>query len=302
MSSSKTRILISGYGLIAKQLTPFLLSKGYAVTVVSRRSLNIEGVQCVTWSEVDSLQAVSALLEVKHIIHLAGSNIGTRRWTERYKKEIISSRVETAHSLFRYFKHFDLKLESYISASGSNYYGSASKDVLYTENDEPGSDFLAGVCVQWEKACLEFKELGARTVLLRTAAVLSSAGGAIPPLKRMISFRVGVSFGNGNNSFAWIHIDDLCELYLLAIEKDHFEGPIHASAPEHLTYKEFLKALAKSMDKSIVALAMPEFLGQLALGERVVLFTRGNKLSTDKVKGLGMKFLYPNIKDALSNL
>ena len=159
-----------------------------------------------------------ALDGVDYVIHLAGANIGEKRWSEKRRKEIVSSRVDSALLLHRIVNENNIMLKAFISASAVGYYGSATTEKIYTEEDQPAMDFLASTCRQWEGAADTFEKSGIRTVKIRTAMVLEKNDSALKRLMMPANFGFLVRLGSGRQYMPWIHMSDLCSIYLKAIE------------------------------------------------------------------------------------
>ena len=172
-SNIKSRVLITGgSGLVGRHLTSMLLAEGYSVAHLSRSQGQFGRVRVYRWDPEQGILDPMALDGVNYIIHLAGANIGEKRWSEKRRKEIVSSRVDSALLLHRIAIENNIMLRAFISASAVGYYGSATTEKIYTEQDQPASDFLASTCRQWEGAADTFEKSGTRTVKIRSAMVL----------------------------------------------------------------------------------------------------------------------------------
>ncbi|MFO7672709.1 MAG: TIGR01777 family oxidoreductase, partial [Lutibacter sp.] len=233
--------------------------------------------------------------------HLAVEGIAEKRCTKERKHLLISSRVDSANLLFEKVKELHPNLKGFISASGIGYYGAITSEKIYNENDAAGRDFVSAICKVWEKAANQFNKINIRTVILRTGVVLSKEGGALEKLSQPIKMGVGAALGSGEQYIPWIHLEDLCKMYLFAIENEEFKGIYNAVAPEHLTNKSLTKIIANKLKKPLWLPNIPAFVMKLILGKMAVIILEGSRVSSEKIMATGFKFNYPNIKEALDN-
>ncbi|AUC86673.1 TIGR01777 family protein [Polaribacter sp. ALD11] len=289
------KILITGgTGLVGTRLTELLIDKNHEVRVLSRNPLAENEFE---WNISKNFIDAKALENIDYIIHLAGAGIADKRWTVERKKVIIDSRVETANLLFNKIKEQKISLKGFISASGSNYYGAKTTDKIYKETAAVGNDFLGEVCQKWEAAANQFKVLNIPVTILRTGVVLSKKGGALDKMKTPVI----TPLGSGKQYMPWIHVDDLCNLYIKAVEDD-FTGIYNAASPEYHTSKTFSKTLAKVIKRPYVPIAVPGFLLKLIFGELAIILLEGSRLSSEKIAQKGFVFKYRELKVALENL
>lgn len=297
------KILITGgTGMVGSYLCKKLKEKGHEVAILSRKG-NKEGeITSYTWNleknEIDG----EAIDWADGIIHLAGANIGEKRWSESRKKLIIDSRVKTGELIFNKLKEQNKKLECFISASAIGYYGAISVDKIFTETDPPGNDFLGETCRKWEEMADKFIDLGIRTVKLRTGVVLSQKGGALARMMNPVKLGFGSALGSGKQYLPWIHIDDLCNIYIKAIEDNQMNGAYNAVAPDHKTNKEFTRILASILQKPFWFPNIPAFILRIIFGKMAKLFLEGSKVSSDKILEAGYQFNFPNLETALNQL
>ncbi len=296
----ETVLITGGSGTIGTKLSALLVEKGYAVRHLSRSPTGKEKYPSFKWDLKKQYIDPKALENVDHLIHLAGSGIADKRWTDDRKKDLISSRVDSMNLLHQKFADKGTKLKTVVSSSGINYYGFAESEKIFTEKDPPGNDFLSDVCIKWENAALQFKSTS-RVVLMRTAIVLSPKGGALEKLAQPIRFFVGSPLGSGKQWMPWIHLDDICGMYVHALESN-IEGPINAVAPESKTNKEFTQLVAKTLRKPLLMPNIPAFALKLALGELSVVLLNGNRADCGKIVESGFTFNFPTLEEALQNL
>jgi uncharacterized protein (TIGR01777 family) len=236
------------------------------------------------------------------VIHLAGANIGEKKWTFRQKQNIIDSRVKSANLIFSKVNEKGHPLKAFISSSAVGYYGSDPSEKEFSEEDSPGNDFLSEVCIQWEDAADQFQRAGIRTVKIRTGVVLTKTGGALAEMKTTVINGIGSPLGNGRQYIPWIHIDDLCEIYVKAITDDQMQGAYNAVAPDVKTNAEFMRLLAKVLNKPFWFPKVPSFILKLMMGERASIILKGNKVSGKKIVDEGFNFKYYDLGTALVDL
>lgn len=289
------KILVTGgTGLVGRRLTALLTEKNHEVRILSRNPKNENEFK---WDFSKGFLDDKAIENIDYIIHLAGAGIADKRWTKERKEVILNSRVATANLIFDKIKAQNIPLKGFISASGSNYYGAQTTAKVFKESDAVGTDFLGQVCLKWEAAANQFKDLNIPVTILRTGVVLSKTGGALEKMRTPIVSPLG----SGNQYMAWIHIDDLCNLYIKAIEET-FVGVYNAVSPEFHTSKTFSKALAKAIKRPFLPIAVPGFLLKLVFGELAIILLHGSRLSSDKIKEKGFIFKYKELALALKNL
>lgn len=297
----KEIVLITGAsGAIARVLSKKLENQ-YSIRFLTRKK---EAENEFEWDLENQIIEETAFENVSHIIHLAGANISENRWTEDRKKELISSRVDSARLILNTLKKKNLKLKSFISASGINFYGTKTTDKIFTENDTPGNDFLSEVVVVWEKAADEFKEqnVAERVVKIRTAVVLSKNEGALAKMMTPIQFGIGSPLGSGKQYMPWIHIDDICSIYEFALKNPEVEGSYNASAPQHTTNENLTKLIAKVLNKPLFMPNVPSFILKLIFGELADALLEGSRASSEKIEKAGFEFQFPDLKMALEDL
>jgi uncharacterized protein len=295
-------LITGGSGLVGRNLTSLLLSKGYKEGHLSRTGISQPGVNVFKWDPRKKEIDYNALSGIQYLVHLAGANIGEKRWTETRKGEIIKSRVDSAKLLFERIKDNPGDLKAFISASAIGYYGSVTSEKIYTEDDPPGTDFLGNTCRLWEDAADLFDGIGIRTVKIRTGVVLEKTDSALSKMMAPAKFGFLVRTGNGRQYMPWIHIKDLCNIYLKAIKDDTMNGVFNAVAPQHITHNEFIGILAKAMNKIVFPVNVPSFVLKAALGEMSEVVLKGSRVSAEKISNAGYEFVYPEAKWALENI
>ena len=301
--NSHTKVLISGgSGMIGRYLTSLLLAEGFTVAHLSRQQNQFGKVRVFRWDPEKEIIDPVILDGMDYIIHLAGANIGEKRWTKKRKQEVAASRVVSAKLLYKVIRKNKIGLKAFISASATGYYGSVTSEHIYTEEDPPADDFLATTCRLWEEAADLFENSGIRTVKIRTAMVLEKSAGALSMLLSPARFGIFPVMGKGSQYMPWIHISDLCAIYLKAVKDENMAGAYNAVSPEHVTQKEFMRILSQSMKRRFFHLPVPAILLKAYPGEMSDLVLKGSRLSSEKIIKAGYHFTFKYLYEALDDL
>lgn len=295
-------ILITGAsGLIGARLTEMLLADGFQVVHLGRSKK--EGtVPSFTWDVNWGVMDAEALNGVDAIIHLAGAGIADKPWTEKRKQEIRDSRTKSTRLLFDQLKKSNHTVKTFISASAIGYYGLDDNETVFTEESKPGSDFLASVVKNWEAEIDHIRELNIRTVKIRIGIVLSEKGGALKEMANPVRWGVGAPLGSGKQYMSWIHIDDLCRMFVFALKHEHLQGAYNGVGRSWVTNKELTQAIAKALKKPLWLPPVPGFVLKLMLGEMADLVLKGSKVSGEKMIQAGFTCHYPDLDGALISL
>jgi uncharacterized protein (TIGR01777 family) len=288
-------LLTGGTGLIGQSLEKQLQNNNHEVRILTRSP---ELDNHYKWDIKADFIDEKAFENLDYIIHLAGAGIADKRWTDDRKKVLISSRVDSSNLLFSKIKELNIPLKGYVSASGIGYYGALTSSKIYTEEDQPANDFIAKICIEWEAAAQQFSKLKIPVTILRTGVVLSKDGGA---LKKMNTPLFLSALGTGKQFVPWIHIEDLCNLYVKAIEDNSFTGIFNAVAPDHKTNKEFTKDLGKIVSKPVIPFNAPGFILKLVLGELAAIVLEGSRVSSKKTTDI-YNYSFSNLKEALLDI
>lgn len=293
-------LITGGTGLVGKSLVAKLQAKGHQVRILTRTIS--EKPNQFYWNLKEKYIDDQAFLNLDTIIHLAGASI-SERWTEAYKKELFTSRIDTANLLKEYCIKNNVQLQSFISASGVNYYGTFTDDTILEENSPVlKDDFLAQLCVAWEGAADDFKEISKRVVIVRTAVVLAKNGGAFPMLKKLVDYNIGSAVGTGDQWMNWIHLDDLVNMYIFAFENEAMVGNFNAVADDIPSNKTFMKKLAQISHKFFLPINVPAFVLKLVFSEMSEIILKGTRVSNKKIKSQVFDFKYDTIEKAFKNL
>ena len=299
----KKNVLISGgSGFVGNHLTELLLSKGYTVSILSRsEKQNKKDIFYYKWDVAKQFIEEDAVLKADYIIHLAGENIAEKRWTAKRKAAIIDSREKSAQLLYMVLKKHYKKLDAFISASAVGYYGAVNGQEICTEDDAPANDFLGYACQKWEDSIDFIENLNIRTVKIRTGLVMGKDDGFLKKLVPLFKYRLGSALGSGKQYMPWIHIDDLCGIYLQAIVNSEMSGPYNAAVNDDTTNSIFSKTLARIFGYSIWLPNVPEFILKMTLGEMSKIVLTGRRVSSDKIEQTGFEFKFTDLEEALND-
>jgi len=302
MTNTSTVLITGGTGLVGQVLRQQLLAKGYAIKLLSSSKSKCNGIDVFYWNIENEHIDKKALENVDYIIHLAGANISEKKWSAQQKKIIIESRTLSTKILVNELKKNKQNLKAFISSSATGYYGAITSEQIFKETDKNANDFLGNVCAQWEEGVEEINTLGIRTVKLRTGVVLSKEGGALKKLIAPARWGLSAAMGSGKQYLPWIHIDDLCKMYIHCLENSNIEGVYNAVAPQHITNKKFTKELALHLNKPYFLPNIPYFLLKAVLGEMSLIILEGSRISNEKIIATGFQFQFNTIKEALESL
>lgn len=305
---SKQSVLISGgTGSIGSYLIPFLTEKEYACTVLTRNIPQDPMPQTTyaLWNIENQTIDRKAIEAADFIIHLAGANVAEKRWTNKRKKEILESRTKSADLLVSSLQKIPNKVKLFISASAIGYYGpdnKSSKKSGFNEDAPPSDDFLGQTCLQWENSVKKAEELEIRTAIFRQGIVLTPKDGALQKFIQPLKFGIATILGNGKQTISWIHVRDLCRMYLFAMENP-LSGVFNAVSPNPVSNENFVLSLAnKKRGKSFIPVHVPEFALKLALGEMSVEVLKSATVSSEKIRSTGFQFVFPSTEAAFSDL
>jgi uncharacterized protein (TIGR01777 family) len=293
------RITVTGAtGRIGSHLVKALKDRGDDVCVLTRNAQRASerlSVEAIEWDPKSGGAPAEALSGRDAIVHLAGEDVA-QRWNDENKTEILTSREKGTRNLVTGIFAAEPRPAVLIGASASGYYGPRGDEVV-DETGEPGSDWLAEVCVRWERAT-DAAMLGMRVVKVRTGIVLDAQGGALAKMLPPFKAGVGGPIGSGKQYMPWIHLDDLVGLYLAAIDSQDFSGAINGCAPNPVTNKEFSKALGKVLHRPAMA-PVPGFVIKGMYGAMSQIVLTGVRMVPGRAGELGYEFAHPDLDEAL---
>ncbi|RFS24492.1 TIGR01777 family protein [Chitinophaga silvatica] len=300
----ETVAITGGTGLIGSALTAWLVERGYKVIILTRKP-EAGTNKAVTYAHWDiKTQTIDkmAIQEADYIVHLAGANVGEKRWTTARKQEIVESRTQSSELIYTALKTFPNKVKKVISASATGYYGEY-KDHSFVETDPPATDYLGTTTALWEQHISKVTSLDKKLVILRTGITLSREGGALKEFYKPLKFGFATVLGSGEQFVPWIHIHDLVRLYFSAIVDDNMEGIFNAVSPNPVTNKELILTMARIVKgKSFMTTYVPTFVLRTMLGEMSIEVLKSVKASPEKVQKAGFQFSYPTIEQAMEQL
>ncbi len=304
---TKTVLITGGTGLVGRSLTKALINKGYKVIIVTRDTIGKKQTDNLVYAKWDVHKQqidTAALQQADYIVHLAGAGVVEKKWTDAYKKEIQQSRTESSRLLIDALQQNTNKVKALISASAIGWYGADKEHAeIFTEADAADDGFLGQTCKLWEAGIEPVTALGKRLVKLRIGIVLSNDGGALAEFKKPLRFGIAAVLGNGKQMVSWIHMDDLCSLFIAAVENEQLSGSYNAVAPNPVSNRLLTITLAKALNnRSFIAMQVPVFVLKIMMGERSIEVLKSTTVSCKKILGTGFEFTYKTIDAALKNL
>ena len=305
----QTVLISGGTGMVGRQLTKHLLKKGYKVIILTRKIPFLKdanpNISYALWNVADQTIDSEAVQKASYLIHLAGAGVVDKKWTKVYKDEIANSRTQSSALIIKALSNHTHSIKTIISASAIGWYGEDPSPNAkgFVEIDLAAKGFLGETCKKWEQSIEPVEKIGIRLVKLRIGIVLSNDGGALAEFKKPIQFGVAGILGTGNQMISWIHIDDLCRLFIEGIENEQLAGTYNAVAPLPVSNKELTIELAHQIKgKFYIPLHVPKFILKIMMGERSIEILKSTTVNCEKIKKTGFTFLYPSIKAALHQL
>ena len=298
------RVLVTGAtGFVGKRLLarldrPVVLSRDAAK---AEKSLAQYKVKAFAWNVQAEPPPQAAFDGIDAVIHLAGDPVAEGRWTAAKKARIRDSRIEGTRNLVATLAALPVKPQVLVSASAIGYYGDRGEELL-DERSTPGSDFLAEVCLGWEREAQRAAELGIRVAMVRVGVVLGEKGGALAKMLTPFKIGMGSPLGNGRQYMSWIHIDDLVEEFLFAARESNVHGPLNGTAPGPVTNREFTKALGKALHRPTFMPPVPGFVLKTMLGDFSEVLLASQRVQPEAAQAAGFKFKYSNLEPALREI
>ena len=293
-----TILITGGTGLIGRSLSALLSTQGHRVLLLSRHAPST-----FHWDPVRGTIDTEAIRQADIIINLAGAGIADKRWTEQRKRLIEESRTQSGTLLVRALREIPNNVRAVISASGIGWYGAdqAIPNPRPFEETAPSDKaYLGETCRRWEEA---IAGVNTRLVIFRIGPVLTPKGGALKEFLRPAKMGIAAILGSGRQVLSWIHIDDLCRLFLYAVEHEEMHGIYNAVAPHPIDNRKLMTNLSRRLKgRYYVPVYIPSFLLKMALGGLSIEVLKSTTVSSEKIHHAGFQFLYPSIDSALDDL
>jgi uncharacterized protein len=275
-------LLLGESGFVGRHLAPALRARGDEVVGAPLR---------------DPAIAANVAAQCDAIVNLAGEPLA-QRWNASVKRRIEESRVDAPRRFLEALAKLQRRCTTYVSASAVGYYGTSETET-FVEESPPGDDFLANLCVGWEREAHRAADLGLRVAIVRTGIALGTDGGALEKILLPFRFGVGGIVGSGRQWFSWIHIDDLARIYLMAL--DAIEGPVNACAPNPVTNATFTHELGAALHRP-AKVSVPTLALRAMLGEGAQMLLTGQRVLPRRTEELGYRFEFAQLTGALANL
>lgn len=287
--------IAGGTGLVGKALEKRLLQESHEVYILTRSPTKDNH---VAWNPKNKSIDTNKIQGTEYLINLCGENVAESRWTDKRKKQLLNSRVETTQFLYEQF-HQQKSLKQYLSASGIDVYPLDQKDKEMKEEDAFGSNYLSQLVKNWEESADVFSRI-VPVAKLRISMVLDLKGGAIKKLMPLVKYRIASPVGSGNQCATWVHIDDVAGAFNHAIDKS-LDGAFNITG-QPVTNRLFMNELMKHNDRKMWAPNVPRVLLKWILGERSTILVDGAFTDRIKFKETGYNYLYPSLQDAFQEL
>jgi len=295
-------VIAGGSGFLGRPLAERLAAEGHRVVVLGRHqpSTPSAALRFVEWTaSADAGPWIAEVADADAVVNLAGESIAGRRWSAAHKTRILDSRINATRALAGAISRSPRPPSVFVSGSAVGYYGPLGDEVV-TEEQPAGSDFLAGVCVQWEAEAARAATSRTRVACVRTGIVLERDGGALPQMLPPFWFGAGGPVGSGRQYWPWIHREDWINLVCWVLRSPAATGAINATAPAPVTNAEFARALGRALHRPAFMPA-PAFALRLILGEMAdALLLSGQRAIPAKAERLGFSFTYTRVDDALA--
>ena len=291
------KVLISGSsGLIGTALVRSLESSGHSVTRLVRPN-SAGGSNGVEWDPASGSLDARRLEGLDAAIHLSGENVASRRWSAEQKSRIRDSRVKSTELLANALAGLDSPPRVFACASATGYYGGRGDEIL-SEDAAPGSDFLAGVGVEWEKAAAPASEAGIRVANMRISVVLTAAGGMVATVGPIFRLGLGGRLGSGRQYLSWISREDIVRAMEWILEHDDLSGPVNLCSPNPVTNSEFTRTMGRLLRRPTL-FPVPRFALRITQGEIADMLLASVRATPEKLMESGFEFRHPNLEDAL---
>jgi uncharacterized protein len=296
----KTILITGATGFIGRRLAYRLIARGDRIIVHARNPAKAADLFGPHAEVCMSFGDVPTDLRIDAIVNLAGEPIAAGRWSERRKSQLLASRLDITAALLALVARLAVKPRTWVNASAVGYYGVRNGPESLHEKSAPQPIFQSELCRLWELAAARAAEHGVKVAALRIGLVLGADGGSLPALARAVRLGLGMRFGRGEQWVSWIHIDDLLELILFVLGEETLAGPLNATAPTPVTHADLMAALARTLHRRLLPIALPARALRVLLGELAQLVVDGQRVTPERATALGFEFRYPVVETALT--
>jgi uncharacterized protein len=295
---ARTIAITGASGMVGTQLSSTLTTRGDRVIPLKRGAIQPEGTDLYWDPDGDGICQPQAAAGIDTVVHLAGENIASGRWSVAQKGRIRSSRISATKNLVRSLGNMDQPPSTLVCASAIGIYGNRGSEKL-TESSPRGTGFLADVCADWEAAAAEAEQFGIRVVQVRIGVVLSPLGGALA--KMLTPFRLGAGgiVGDGKQYWSWIGLHDLVRVLVEAVDNEALCGPVNAVSPHSMTNRDFTKSLGAVLHRPTI-FPLPGFVAKILLGEMAEeLLLSSARVMPDVLSQHGFQFEHGDLENCL---
>lgn len=301
-------LIAGGTGLVGRALSQMLADKGYEIIVLTRSSKGKTSgsFEKASWNPDKGTIDVEAVQRADYIVNLAGAGVADKRWSKKRKQEILNSRVLSGQLIAKALKEHPNKVKAVIQASAMGWYGEDSRlkgEESFSEEVSAASDFFGQTCQAWEQSIEPVAVLGKRLVILRIGLVLDKGGGAFKEFVRPLKAGIAAILGNGTQMQSWIHVKDLCRMFVFAIENVELNGVYNAVAPKPVNNKTLITKIAQQLKGSFyIPVNVPAFVLKMAVGEMSSELLKSINVSAERMRNAGFQFVFPSLESALVDL
>lgn len=296
------KILIAGgSGFVGRQLSQMLIQNGYEVAWLTRGKSTQNQIKTFNWDIKTGFIDAKALAFADVIVNLAGAGVADKKWTKAYKQELFDSRIKATELIAQALQKNTHRVKAYIAASAIGIYGNTTS-LNANEDETPATNYLAQLCTDWEASTQSIAKLGIRTATVRVGVVLGLDGGFVKQVSALTNYYLGAALGSGKQYTSWIHLNDLCRMFIWLIEHENLTGIYNGVAPNPVSNKTLTKLLAKQLHKPIILPNAPAFMLNLIFGEMASMLLASQHVSAQKIIATGFNFKFDTAENALANL
>ena len=278
-----------------------LIQNGYEVAWLTRGKSTQNQIKTFNWDIKTGFIDAKALAFADVIVNLAGAGVADKKWTKAYKQELFDSRIKATELIAQALQKNTHRVKAYIAASAIGIYGNTTS-LNANEDETPATNYLAQLCTDWEASTQSIAKLGIRTATVRVGVVLGLDGGFVKQVSALTNYYLGAALGSGKQYTSWIHLNDLCRMFIWLIEHENLTGIYNGVAPNPVSNKTLTKLLAKQLHKPIILPNAPAFMLNLIFGEMASMLLASQHVSAQKIIATGFNFKFDTAENALANL